>query len=91
MPWFRLVLGDPMLVDPQLDELAAQAVAALPAHQVLAWRHESTGDLHCQVVVYFSPGASKWATSLGARACSPPEHRGLSALAGDERVLASLD
>ncbi|WP_157718110.1 hypothetical protein [Halopseudomonas xinjiangensis] len=80
-----------MLVDSRLDELVEQAIGALPADEVLGLRHESTGDLHCQAVLYFSPGLPAWATSLGARACSPPARRGLSAVVGDERILAGLD
>ena len=90
MPWHRLEIGDPMLADAQIDALARQAAATLASAQCVALRHESTGDLHCQVVAYFSPGTAAWATSLGARPCPIPPRNGLSLLSGDDQPLRTL-
>ncbi|UAW99413.1 hypothetical protein KEM63_05455 [Halopseudomonas nanhaiensis] len=89
--WRRLVLGDPMLVDAQVDALAREAIIRLGSDAMLALRHESTGDLHCQVIAYFSPGADDWARSLGGRLCAAPMRSGLSVLAGDHRLLDTLE
>ena len=91
MGWYRLVIGDPMLADAQIDALTRQAESQLGRDALLALRHESGGDLHCQVIAYFSSSAGKWARSLGACHCAVPMRSGLSVLAGDERVLDTLE
>ena len=61
MPWYRFVVGDPMLVDTQLDALQSQAAEELGIEELLALRYESTGGVHCHAVIYFSPGTDDWA------------------------------
>lgn len=90
MTWYRLVLGDPLIAEAKLDRLRERATAEL-ADGLVALRHESTGDLHCEIVAYFSPEAVKLARAAAAPPCAPPSRSGLSVLAGDPRLLEQLN
>lgn len=90
--WYCRVLGDATLAAPLLDELCAAFAAAVAAGECgggLFLRHESEGQLHCSVKVYFSPGAAAVAPRLGARPCLTPGKDGLSLLAGDAGAWAA--
>ncbi|MGD2113113.1 MAG: hypothetical protein PVI50_06985 [Gammaproteobacteria bacterium] len=89
--WFTTNLGDPVLAGDSLDRIRARYVseyghshgAQEPAVFV---RHESAGDLHCAVQVYFSPAAARVAQAFGALPCDRPAADGLGLLAGPEAV-----
>jgi hypothetical protein len=87
--WYSRNLGDPMLVDPTLEELSAyfQQVfvrAGGPREMAVFTRLESEGRLHCEVIAYFSPAADEVARAFDADPCEKPAQTGLGLLAGDE-------
>ncbi len=84
--WYCKDLGDAMLADPELERIralarAAHARAGDDAFAVFA-RHESEGQLHCRVRVYFSPAAAGLARAEDAAPCARPALNGLDLLAG---------
>ena len=86
-PWFSKSLGDPLLAGEPLSRLeavfrAARADPGAPREMALFVRHESEGQLHCELRVYFSPGAAAVARAVEADACERPSPDGLSLLAG---------
>lgn len=83
--WFCLALGDGMLAEPVLTELAALPLPAsescLPSALFLRRRQQG---LHCEVVVYFSPNLQTLAQVHGAAPCLRPSRAGLELLGGGE-------
>ncbi|ROR32059.1 hypothetical protein [Inmirania thermothiophila] len=90
--WLCIRLGDALLADDRLAEVARRAREHLAAARdpddatAVFYRHESEGRLHCEVVVYFAPAAAGLGRALGARPCGRPSPHGLSLLAGSERA-----
>jgi hypothetical protein len=85
--WSVCNLGDAMLAQDALAEIQrrfdeAYRDAGQPQEMGLFIRHVSDGRLHCEVLVYFSPGAAEVARECGARPCAPPQRDGLGLLAG---------
>lgn len=85
--WFVKNLGDALLASEQQESIKQQLLSALARHQgpdpLAAFiRHESEGRLHCEVLVYFAPGAASLARQFSARPCNRPSADGLSLLAG---------
>lgn len=85
--WFVCNLGDAMLAQDALADIRRRVDAACgdASHQgeLAAYiRHVSEGRLHCEVLVYFSPGAGAVAREYGALPCAPPQREGLDLLAG---------
>lgn len=86
-PWYRLELGDGLLSAEALDRLRYDFEAWWDGEErpenASAWvRHESEGRLHCETVVYLSPGASGFAARVHAEACPRPGGSGLGRVAG---------
>ena len=87
MSWHVINLGDAMMADDDLADVK-QRFARLyrqrgrPSDMALYVRHASEGRLHCEVIVYFSPGATAVAEEIGADPCPPPNSDGLGLLAG---------
>lgn len=93
--WYTCNLGDAMLAGPVMDELEKQfdtawKQAGQPRDAAVFIRHESEGQLHCDVVAWFSPASRKIAVPLGAHASGAPSQRGLSLLAGSPACLELL-
>ena len=94
--WRYLPLGDAMLAQPRLAEIrdalaiAREAVDA-PAGMAVFARHASDGALHCQVHVYFAPGAAELGRRFGARPCEQPASEGLELLGGNADALKRGD
>lgn len=85
--WFVCNLGDAMLAQDALADIrrridAACSEATRPGDAAAYIRHVSEGRLHCEVLVYFSPGAAAVARECGALPCAPPARDGLDLLAG---------
>lgn len=94
--WFCKNLGDPMLAGAELDrikDLFQQAYerANQPAHMAIFMRHESEGQLHCELKLYFPPAAAEMAQAVDAIACQPPASRDLGLFAGPESAWGVLD
>ena len=84
-PWFYLALGDGLLAEPVLAELAGLSLRVaergLPPTVFLRRRQQG---LHCEVVVYFSPNLQRWAQTRNAAPCPRPQRAGLELLVGGE-------
>lgn len=93
--WHSLNLGDAMLADEPIAEIAAAFQKAFnaagnPPDMAVFTRHESEGRLHCEVMAYFSPAAHEAAKKLGAQPCPPPARDGLGLLAGSPNAWIAL-
>lgn len=74
--WYRLSLGDPLLADSACREIAEAAKAeGVPVFM----RHESEGQVHCELVLYFPVETRTLARAYRAVPCPAPEY-GLSPL-----------
>ncbi len=90
--WFYKNLGDAMLADDSLQQIKQLFLQAYPdpaqqSDKAILYYHLSEGRLHCEVMVYFSPGCSSLAQALAADPCQKPSSSGLSLLIGDVRTL----
>ncbi|MEJ2531915.1 MAG: hypothetical protein P8Y92_08975 [Halioglobus sp.] len=93
--WFKKSLGDAMLAGTELDRIqallfAAYSTAGNPEELAAFLRHESDGRLHCEVMIYFSPGFASVATAVEAETCERPAPDGLSVLVGSEHSQLTL-
>lgn len=93
--WYTKNLGDAMLAGEQLDLikrhfLAAYELAHSPKEMAVFFRHESEGQLHCEVKTYFSPASARVAVSLGAVPCKRPSPDSLGLLAGSDDAWSVL-
>jgi len=66
--------------------LVAYAKAGKPREMALFTRHESLGDLHCELIAYLSPASVVLAAAVGADPCVRPEKDGLSLMVGCEEA-----
>jgi len=85
MNWHVLVLGDSLANATTLDRIASEFALLYRGREHTAavlQRLDTSHSLHCEVTVYFSPGAATLAQAFQATACSRPDPRGLTALAG---------
>ena len=93
--WFTKNLGDPLLADKSLDhikELFLMECEKLTktGEMAIFIRHESEGQLHCEVRVYFSPASHNIAKAVNAVICKTPSPEGLGLLAGSEDAWSIL-
>ncbi len=84
--WHVKNLGDALLASPALSHVEAlfEAIYGDSGVPAVFVRHESEGQLHCSVMLYFPPEAQELAQRVQARRCHPPGKDGLSVLVGDE-------
>lgn len=87
--WHSVNLGDALLAGTELARIErdfdrAYAREGEPEHMAMFIRHVSEGQLHCDVIVYFSPAASPVAREAFADPCPPPLPQGLGLLRGSE-------
>ena len=87
--WFCKKLGDGLTSAEALAEIetlfqSQLATAGNPEDLAVFIRHESIGHLHCEVVVYFPPGAMILAKSVDAMPCPKPTRDNLGLLHGSE-------
>lgn len=83
--WFKKELGDAVMAAPALETLKEQFAAldlVAGNNGPAVFVHTASGDLHCEVTVYFSPAAAALATSINAEPCTMPVVNGLTLLAG---------
>jgi hypothetical protein len=93
--WYTKNLGDAMLAGEQLEQIKSRFLAACeqaraPKEMAVFFRHESEGQLHCEVKTYFSPAAAGVAVSLGAVPCTRPSRDSLGLLAGSDDAWSAL-
>ncbi len=93
--WFRANLGEALLAGPLLEDVKARFLQAFeasarPSGMAAFFRHESEGRLHCEIYVYFSPGAAAMARAMAAEPCPRPSPDGLDLLAGPEDAWSLL-
>ena len=92
--WYSVNLGDGIMAampSAEIQELFLKlfTAAGKPSDMAVFTRHES-GDLHCEVVAYFSPAAIDVAEAFDAQPCEKPARAELGLLAGDEHSWAAL-
>jgi len=85
--WFEINLGDAMLAHDLQDRveqafMSAYALADCPQEMAAFIRHESEGQLHCELKVYLSPESVSVAREFNAAPCERPSPGGLSILIG---------
>lgn len=92
--WSLLNLGDATLAMAGLERVEALFLAdgraGTDPEAAVFIRHESEGDLHCELKAYFSPGARAVAEAAGAEPCLRPVPAGLSLLLGPESAWPAL-
>jgi len=93
--WFLKNLGDGIVASEPLACLEQAfslqyASAGRPQDMALFIRHESAGQLHCDVRVYFSPAAVAVAREFDAKPCGRPSANGLGLLAGSVEAWLAL-
>lgn len=87
--WFTKNLGDAMMAGTSLDSIrelfqVAHEKAGYSHEMAVFIRHESAGQLHCEVKVYFSPATRIVAETVAALPCEQPSTVDLGLLAGSE-------
>ncbi|MDN3519849.1 hypothetical protein QWY84_19780 [Aquisalimonas lutea] len=85
--WYCLNLGDALTAGIELERIERAFATAFvrhgrPGDMGLFVRHVSEGQLHCDVVVYFTPAAAEVANRAQADLCPPPSRHGLGLLQG---------
>jgi hypothetical protein len=93
--WFSKNLGDAMLAGDAQANIAAKFATHYHARKssgeiAVFIRHESEGQLHCDVIAYFSEQCSDLAKTLNAVPCPTPKPDGLSLLAGSKDAWLKL-
>lgn len=93
--WFVKSLGDPMLADESLETIRSFFLSQYEKDKstdelAVFFRHESSGDVHCEIKVYFSPATSEVAKAFNAMPCKKPSSDGLGLLVGSEESQARL-
>ncbi len=86
--WHSLPLGDALTAHLALERIresfeTCYPPADRPAGAAVYVRHESPGGLHCEVIVFFSPGAASLARAFDATPCDDPPTDELERLTGD--------
>jgi hypothetical protein len=85
--WHSLPLGDALTAHLTLERIresfeAHYGTAHRPANAAVYVRRDATGDLHCEVIAFFTPETAEIARAFGATPCSAPATDGLERLAG---------
>lgn len=93
--WYVLNVGDAMLAGNELARIkevfqASHARAPDPDPMAIFIRHESEGQLHCSVTLYFSPATAKVAQTVNARPSQPPSPQDLGLFAGRDEAWSVL-
>ena len=80
--WYRKNLGDAMLAESELDRIREECLACYGTELQLAMftRHESEGQLHCDLVLYLPPGMKELAELIQAKPCAQPSAAGLNSV-----------
>ncbi len=84
--WHSFALGDAILASVACEDIKKQfrlrPLAGNATEDAIFIRYDS-GNVHCEVTAYFSPGVTDIARHFGASACARPIRAGLELLAGD--------
>lgn len=85
--WHAKSLGDGMWAPSACAEIEEKfqpmfESAGRPITMAVFVRREE-GDVHCEVIAFFSPATQEFAESFGASPCARPLRDGLELLAGD--------
>jgi hypothetical protein len=93
--WFSSNLGDPMLAEESLEQikklfLLEYKQAKSAQEMAVYFRHESTGGVHCELIVYFSPATKHVAQAMSAIPCKTPSPEGLGLLVGRQQSRSLL-
>ena len=90
--WLKKNLGDAVMAAPELETLKEKFAATFKQPNfnsaAIFVHYDSTNHLHCNVTVFFSPGAIDLALSVNAEVCKKPFSAGLFLLCGSAEILA---
>lgn len=94
--WYIKNLGDALLAGDELEKIKMlfrqeYASSPSPGGKAIFIRHESEGQLHCDVKLYFTPATVKLANAVNAQPCKQPSGQDLGLFAGDETAWAVLE
>ena len=97
--WFKKNLGDGILTHNPCVEIKEMFQASAEAINIddetaVFVKQISDGQLHCEVIAYFSPASADIAQAFNAEPCNKPLSEKLTLLAGNEnsrKVLFSED
>lgn len=88
--WFCRSLGDGLLATVPLNEIQHAFTqlypGAIPPDTAVFLRHRLEG-MHCEVTVFFSPGAVALARQFGAHRCYRPAAEDVELLIGSDKAL----
>ncbi|MCC6567752.1 MAG: hypothetical protein IT315_00795 [Anaerolineales bacterium] len=92
--WHAKSLGDGMWAPAACAEIEEKfqpifESAGKPITMAVFARREE-GNVHCEVIAFFSPAMREFAESFGASPCVPPMREGLELLAGDKNCWSVL-
>lgn len=87
--WFVKDLGDGIMAHEPLGRIEQLSLSVYDnsknrGNMAVFIRHESQGQLHCAVKVYFSPQLAAVAKEFDAQSCERPQREGLSVLVGSQ-------
>ena len=93
--WFVKNLGDALLAGDMLEHIKSLFMSEYeksncPRDMAIFVRHESEGQLHCEVKVYFPPSTAVVARAVDAVDCVRPSADDLGLLAGSDAARSML-
>lgn len=92
--WYSKSLGDGLWAETESDEIRRyfqrQFESADRPIEMAVFTRREEGDLHCEVIAYFSPAVKDVAELCEAQPCARPAREGLELLAGDARCWSAL-
>lgn len=94
--WHNLNLGDALLADMELERIErafddTYGRDRRAEQAAVFFRHASEGQLHCDVIIYFSPAAEDLARRMQADPCAAPPTAGLGLLKGPRTAWRLLE
>lgn len=79
--WYCKNLGDALFADPEVERIKALCLRYSNNPAItLYYRHESAGQLHCDVILYIPPKHRDFALLIEATLCQKPDDYGLALL-----------
>lgn len=77
--WYCKNLGDALFAEPEVDRIKALCLKNSNNTAItLYYRHESAGQLHCDVILYIPPKHHDFALLIEATLCEKPDDYGLA-------------
>ncbi|MBD1577127.1 MULTISPECIES: hypothetical protein [Vibrio] len=85
--WYQKNLGEALMAIPEFEALKTQVAKLKAEHSGavvdLYYRHQSNGQLHCDLMVYLYSDNKRIMNEIQAKVCAKPSQSGLSRLDSD--------